>query len=112
MAIKTNNDANGVLILITDTTLLTSSASERRAVTFASLHEQTGAAETVELFISTDSSSAAGERLDIINFAPNDTKNPLSMLITIPAGSFLIGKGTTGSLVECNISYTLYNGDD
>ncbi len=112
MGIKTNNAVNGVLILITDTTLLNAASDERYAVTFGNLHEQTGAAETVELYISTDSSSAVGERFDTLKFAPNETKNPVSILISIPAGSYLIAKGLVGSLVECNLSYTLYNGDD
>lgn len=43
MAIKSNNSAN-VLILITDTTLLAPTEG-RASITFASLHEQTGAQE-------------------------------------------------------------------
>ena len=111
MAITTGNSSNGVLVLITDTTLVTAAADTRRVITFASLHEQTGAAETVELFVSTDSSSAAGERLDKLVFAANETIQPASLFgLSIPAGSYIIGKGTTGSLVECNITTTLYTG--
>jgi len=110
MPIKSNNAANSVLVLITDTTLLHPTTG-RATITFASLHEQTGADETVELFISTDSSSAAGERLDKFIMAADETVSPTSLAgLTIASGSYLIAKGTTGSLVESNISYTQYSG--
>ena len=112
MTIKTNVAANSVSILATDTILLNSSADERKAISFASLHELTGLSETVELFISADSTSESGERLDKVSFGPNNTKNPLSMLLTVQGGSYLIGKATNGARVECNISYTLYDGSD
>ena len=109
MAIKSNNAANGLIIAATDTTLL-NPITGRAAITFASLHEQTGSSETIELFISPDSSSAAGERLDEIVFAANETIQPVSMLITVPDGNFLIAKATTGARVEANISFTQYTG--
>ena len=109
MAIKGNNPINGVLILATDTTLLNPTTG-RAAVTFASLHEQTGAAETVELFISPDATSTAGERIDEVVFAADDTFQPVSMLLTVAQDEFLIAKGTTGSLVEANLSFTQYTG--
>ena len=109
MAIKSNNSAN-VLILITDTTLLTPTEG-RASITFASLHEQTGAQETLELFVSTDASSAAGERIDKLVFAANETISPTSLAgLSIPSGSYLIAKGTTGSLVKADLSYTQYTG--
>ncbi len=108
-SIKTNQAANGIVIGSGDTTLLNPTAG-RGAVTFASLHEQTGATETIELFISPDATSAAGERLDTIIFAADETLQPASMLLTVPSGFFLIGKATTGGLVESNISFTQYSG--
>ncbi len=110
MTIQSNVTANGVLVLVTDTTLLNPTTG-RAAITFASMHEQTGGAETVELFLSADATSAAGERIDEVGFAANETKQPVSMLLTVPDGQFLIAKGTTGSLVKVNISYTQYTGD-
>ena len=110
MAIKGNQTANSVLVLSTDTTLLHPTTG-RAAITFASLHEQTGAQETVEFFISPDATSAAGERLEKVVFAANETIQPIALLLTIPDDSYLIAKGTTGSLVECNLSYTQYTGD-
>lgn len=98
------------MILITDTTLLNPTTG-RASITFASLHEQTGAQETLELFVSTDSSSAAGERIDKLVFAADETQNPTSLAgLTIPSGSFLIAKGTAGSLVKADLSYTQYTG--
>lgn len=110
MAITTGNATNGIAIAATDTTILTAATATRVSITFASFHEQTGVAETVELFVSTDSSSAAGERLDKLIFAANETIQPVSALIALPAGSFLIGKATTGAVVECNLQFTLYTG--
>ena len=109
MSIKSNNSAN-VLILVTDTTLLNPTAG-RASITFASLHEQTGVQETLELFVSTDATSAAGERIDKLVFAGDETINPTSLAgLTIPSGSYLIAKGTTGSLVKADLSYTQYTG--
>jgi len=109
MTIKGGNTAN-VLILVTDTTLLNPTTG-RAVITFASLHEQTGAEETLELFISTDASSAAGERIDKLIFPANETQSPTSLAgLSIPSGSYLIGKGTTGSLVKADLTYTQYTG--
>ncbi len=109
MTIKSNNTAN-VLILVTDTTLL-NPITGRASITFASLHEQTGAQETLELFLSTDATSASGERIDKLVFAADETQSPISLAgLTIPSGSFLIAKGTAGSLVKADISYTQYTG--
>ncbi len=113
MTIKVGNAANGLEIAATDTTLLSSDALERKVISSATLHEQTGAAETVELFLSADATSAAGERIDILKFSPDETKNPVSLFNrAIPASTFLVAKATTGVRVECNITFTLYNGDD
>lgn len=112
MGIKTNISNNSTVIGTGDTVLLSSSALERKAITFCSFHEQTGAGESVELFISTDATSVAGERVDKLVFSPNETKNPISALLSIPANSFLLGKATAGAQVEVNISFTLYDGTD
>lgn len=107
MTIKSGNSAN-VLILVGDTTLLNPTTG-RAMITAAVLHEQTGASETLELFVSTDASSAAGERIDKLVFAANETQAPISLAgLSIPSGSFLIGKGTAGSLVKAKLTFTQY----
>lgn len=109
MSIKSGNSAN-VLVLSTDTVLLNPTTG-RAMITFASLHEQTGAAETIELFVSTDNSSASGERIDKLIFAANETQDPISLAgLSIPSGNFLLAKATTGSLVKAQISFTQYTG--
>jgi len=109
MTIKGGNTAN-VLILITDTTLLHPTTG-RAVITFASLHEQTGVEETLELFVSTDASSAAGERIQQLIFPANETQSPTSLAgLSIPSGSYLIAKGTAGSLVKADLTYTQYTG--
>ena len=113
MTIKAGIAANNLEVASTDTTLLNSSASERKVVESISLNEQTGAAETVELFVSTSATSAAGDRIATLVFAPNETKNPVAGFNrAIPSGSYLIAKGTTGALVGVNLTFTLYNGED
>ena len=109
MPIKSGNTTD-ILILGTDTTLL-NPTDGRAVITFGSLHEQTGAAETLELFVSTTSASAAGKRIDRVVFSANETIDPISLSgLGIPSGSYLIGKATTGSLVKSQITYTQYTG--
>ena len=107
--ISSSNSAD-VLILVTDTTLLHPTAG-RAFVSVASLHEQTAAVETLELFISTDATSAAGERIDLLTFAASETKSPGSLIRGIPSGYYLIGKATNGSRVMASLTYTQYSGD-
>jgi len=109
MPIKSGNTST-VLVLSTDTTLLNPTTG-RAVITSAVLHEQTGAAETVELFISANSASAAGERIDRIVLAANETNMPLALGgLAVPSGYYLIGKATTGSLAMMSITYTQYTG--
>ena len=111
MSIKTNQTTDLILIGSSDTTLLNPTQG-RAGISFGSLHEQTGAAETVELFVSTDGTSAAGERIDTLTFAADETKNPISMTgRAIKQNQFLLAKATTGNLVSATVSYTQYSGD-
>jgi hypothetical protein len=109
MAIKSGNSAEA-LVLITDTTLL-SPTTGRGVITSLILSEQTGAGETIELFISTNASSVAAERIETITLSANESTEPLSMPDRgIPDGSYLIAKGTTGSIVTAYLTYTQYSG--
>lgn len=110
MAIKSGLSAEA-LVLVTDTALLNPSTG-RALVTSLILSEQTGAQETVEIFISTDAVSASGERIEIITLAANESSDPITMPDrSIPSGSYLIAKATTGSLVTAYLTYTQYTGD-
>ncbi len=94
-----------------DTTLL-NPTSGRAMITLGSLHEQTGNTETVDLYISSDATSAAGERIDSLSFAANETKVPSSLQgMAVPSGYYLIGNAGTGARVMASITYTQYSGD-
>lgn len=113
MTIKSGIGANSIVVGSGDTTLLNPSSDERFVVSSGTFHEQTGAAETVELFISPDATSAAGERFQEMKFSPDETKNPVSIYNrAVTAGSFLIAKAATGGRVEANLTFTLYDGDE
>lgn len=109
MSIKMGNSVE-VLILATDTTILNPTTG-RVVITSVILSEQTGAQETLELFISTDATSASGERIEKLVLAADETTDPISMPDRgIPEDSFLIGKATTGSLVKAYVTYTQFTG--
>lgn len=109
MAIKSGNTVE-VLITSSDTTIINPTTG-RIVISSGLLTEQTGNAETLELFISTDASSAAGERLEKLVFAADEPLDPISLPDRgIPSGSFLIGKATTGNRVKAYITYTQFTG--
>jgi len=108
MPIKSGNSVD-VLITSSDTTILNPTTG-RAMVTMASSHEQTGAAETVEFFISSDSASVAGERIDEVVFSADETIDLTSLIRGIPSGYYLIGKATIGNLVMVSLTYTQYSG--
>lgn len=109
MAIQSGLSAEA-LVLATDTTILAPSTG-RALVTSLVLSEQTGAQETVEIFISTDAVSSAVERIEIITLAANESSDPITMPDRgVPDGSYLIAKATTGSLVKAYVTYTQYTG--
>ena len=109
MGIKSGN-SNDELVLSTDTVLLHPTTG-RAVITSAILSEQTGAQETIELFVSSDASSAAAERIEKLILTADETIDPISLPDrSIPDGSYLLAKGGTGSLVTAYITYTQYTG--
>lgn len=110
MPIKSGNSSSAV-VLITDTTLLNPTTG-RAIVTSLVLSQTTGAGETVDLFLSSDASSATAERIERVVLAANETIDPASMVnFAIPDGYYLIAKGTTGSIVTAFLTYTQYTGN-
>lgn len=109
MGVKASQTVD-VLVLSTDTTLL-NPTDGRAFITNCTMHEQTANADTVEIFSSTDATSAAGERIDKLVFASEETKyqNALNSK-GVASGSYIIGKATTGSRVMVSITYTQYSG--
>lgn len=108
MTIQSGNTVD-VVIGSGDTTIL-NPTDGRALITSATVHEQTGATETLELFISADASSAAAERIDSLSFSAGETQAPLSLIRAVPSGQYLIGNAGTGSQVMVSITYTQYSG--
>jgi hypothetical protein len=99
-----------VIVLSTDTTLI-NPTDGRILITNCTMHEQTGNAETVEIFSSADATSAAAERIDNLSFSASETKyqNALNGK-AVDSGAYLIGKATTGNRVMVSITYTQFSG--
>jgi hypothetical protein len=112
MSIKTGNSVNAKQINSNVTVLLTAGSDTRIVITYASFHEQAGAAETIELFASTDSTTTSpSERIDKLTFAADDTTYATSAMIALPAGSSLLATGTDGTFrVAATLVYTEYSG--
>ena len=109
MSIKGGNTVE-VLIAATDTTLINPTLG-RIVITSAILSEQSGAEETIELFISTSAVSAGSKRLGEVVLPADDTQDPIELADRgVPSGSYLIGKGAAGGLVTAYITYTQYTG--
>lgn len=104
---------NNKLLATGDNTLLSPSASQRFVVSSAVFNETTGASETVELFIGTSATSVTAKRFKKMGFSPNEDKSPVAMFNrAIPASSFLIAKAAGNNLVNVDLTYTIYDGDD
>lgn len=112
MAIRSGISTGLISVTAADVTLLAAAAGTRIVVTAADFSEHTSAVETVELFLSTDATSASTERIDELIFEADEQKSPISALGAIAEGSFLIANGLTGALVNAKLTYTLYTGDD
>lgn len=68
------------------------------------VQDTAGAGDTVELFLSDDATSAAGERIDRVVLGASETKAFLP--VGVPAGKFLIVKaGVTGTTIHGEYIY-------
>jgi len=85
-----------VAIAAADTTLLNPGTGTTFDVYEFYVHDQGGAGATLEVFLSSNASSAAAERVRYVVAGANETK-PIEGLI-VPAGYFLIGKGSATGL--------------
>ena len=112
MSIKGNNSSGLISALVTDTEILNNtSTSDRWAVNSISLHEFGGTGDTVELFVSNTSASAAAGRIDKLVLATDETEKAIFPPLVLSAGQFLLAKAATGSLVNVEAIYTIYSGD-
>jgi len=111
MSIKGNNTSGLIAATAADFTILQNTTSGRWAVTIINLHDQLGAGDTVDLFVSADAVSAAAERIDNVVLAANETQSSAFTTVVLSAGQFLLGNAVTGGQVAVEAIYTTYDGD-
>jgi len=110
MAIKSGQPIDRVeMTATTDSTVVSCGASETKEVYSLIFHDHGGAGATVELFLSSDATSAAAERIDNIVIGANETK--LANSISVAQSQYLIAKPSAGS-INYHGAYTLRNGGD
>lgn len=111
MSIRRNNSSGVISVAITDTTILQNTSQGRWTVSNLKAHDYGNTGDTVEIFISDDASSAAGERVDLIVLAPNETKQSLFAPFNVESGMFLIANALVGDLLNVEAIYTTHTGD-
>lgn len=110
MSIKGNNTSGLISAIAADFTILENTTNTRWAVTQIHLHEHGGVGDTVELFKSSNAASAAGERIDNIVLAADETESSAFTTVVLEAGEFLLGNALAGALVNVEAIYTTYTG--
>lgn len=110
MAVKSGQPINRVeMTASTDSTVVSSSASETKEVYSLVFHDRGTTGGTVEIFLSDDATSAAAERVDKIVLGAGETK--ISKPISVAQSKFLIAKPDAGN-INYHGTYTLRNGAD
>lgn len=91
MSIK-SGQMTGLIALTAATDLTIANPDPKTTEEYYNLvvQDSAGTGATVELFLSDDSTSAAGERIDRVVLAANETKSFLP--VGVPASKFLIAK--------------------
>lgn len=112
MAIKGNQSTALIAATAADFTIFQNTTSGRVAFTQIHLHEFGNTGDTVELFRSADATSAAGERIDQVVLAANESEFSSAATVVIEPGEFLVGNAVTGALVNVQGIYTQYSGSD
>jgi len=85
-----------VAIAAADTTIANPSTGTTFEIYQLYVHDRGGAGGTLEVFLSSDATSAAAERVRYISVGVNETKTIEGL--TIPAGYYLIGKAAATGL--------------
>lgn len=97
-----------VAIANTDTTVLNAGTGQTFDVYELYAHDRSGSGTTLELFISSDATSAAAERVRYVSIGANETKTLEG--IVVPAGYYLIGKAGTTDRINITGKYTYRDG--
>lgn len=93
----------------TDSTVTNSGASETREVYSLVFHDHGGSGANVEIFLSSDSTSAAAERIERITLAANETT--AAKPVAVGQSQYLIAKPDAAN-INYHGAYTLRNGGD
>lgn len=100
--------AGVVAIAATDTTIANPGAGTTFDVYEFYAHDRSGTGTTLEIFVSSDAASAAGERVRYVSIGANETKTLEGL--TVPAGYFLIGKAGAADRINITGKYTYRDG--
>jgi len=111
MSIKGNNSSGLITVPAGDITILNNNTTTRWSISSINLHEFGATGDTIELFKSADAVSAAGERIDKIVLAADETKPSLFAPFNLAPGQFLLANGLVGALVNVEALYIAYTDD-
>lgn len=103
--------ASGITAIgATDTTILNPSTGQTFDVYELYAHDRSGSGTTLEIFLSSDATSAAGERVRYVSIGANETKTLEGL--TVPAGYYLIGKAGAADRINITGKYTFRDGSN
>ena len=109
MAVKSRAINETTLAATTDTTVTNSGASETREVYSLAIHDQAGTGGTVDLYLSDDAASAAGERIEQLVLGADETKS--FKPVFVGSDKYLIIRSSVAD-IAFHGAYTLRNGGD
>lgn len=119
MAIRTNISPAPVQLAAasTDTTLLAAVASSRLAITGMSLFNNAAAARIVDIYDSSNTTSASGIKIASYTIDLNSSVDVVELIGQgVAVTRNIIGRQTTGGAiandVNCKITYSVYSGAD
>lgn len=99
-----------VAIANTDTVIANPGAGTTFDIYELYVHDRAGTGTTVEIFLSSDASSAAAERVRYVSVGANETKTLEGL--TIPAGYYLLGKAAANNTLNVTGKYTYRDGSN
>ena len=101
--------ASGVVAITNaDTTITNTEAGTTYDIYEFYAHDRSGSGTTLEIFLSSAATSAAGERVRYVSIGANATKTLEGL--TVPAGYYLIGKAGATDRINITGKYTYRDG--
>jgi hypothetical protein len=110
MAVKSGKPIEETrLSATTDSTVVSTGASETKEVYSLAVHDEGGAGATVDLYLSDNATSASGDRIERIVLAGDETKE--FKPVAVGASKYLVIQSTVVDVIYHG-AYTLRNGGD